>query len=113
MTRDHGGERHASLQSIGGKLRQLWAAVALVATNDAAEDIAKEIRARVAPEKRQAALRFSRWARSADGREVLSLAGIDPSRRATDKLERKVAAMAEDRVAGGFGRIITHVGGRK
>ena len=56
----------------GNRARKLFAAVVLAALDDA---IADDRKYGNGPEQ------IARWARSRDGREVLSCAGIDPSER--------------------------------
>lgn len=57
--------------------RRLWASVVLAALDDALKD---DRRYGNGPEQ------IARWARSRDGRTVLSCAGIDPSERVVDGL---------------------------
>ena len=68
----------------GQRSRKLFAAVVLAALDDA---IADDKKYGNGPEQ------IARWARSRDGREVLSCAGIDPN-------ERVVTGGANDRFAG-------------
>jgi hypothetical protein len=53
-------------------MRKLWSAVVLAALDDAIADDKKY---------GNGADKIARWARSRDGREVLSCAGIDPNER--------------------------------
>ena len=62
----------------GNRARKLFAAVVLAALDDA---IADDKKYGNGPEQ------IARWARSRDGREVLSCAGIDPNERLAYKLE--------------------------
>ena len=61
----------------GNRARKLFAAVVLAALDDAIADNKKYGNG---PEQ------IARWARSRDGREVLSCAGIDPSERVVEGL---------------------------
>ena len=61
-------------------MRVMWSAVALTAINDAIRHTARESK----KNKGQALNSLALWANSRDGREVLSLAGIDPDKRVTD-----------------------------
>jgi len=61
----------------GNRSRKLFAAVVLAALDDA---IADERKYGNGPEQ------IARWARSRDGREVLSCAGIDPNERVVEGL---------------------------
>lgn len=56
------------------RMRNLWAAVAITALSDAIEESGKG---------RNGCDIIRSWSRSRDGREVLSLAGIEPSERTT------------------------------
>jgi hypothetical protein len=58
----------------------MWSAVALTAINDAIRHTARESK----KNKGQALNSLALWANSRNGREVLSLAGIDPDKRTTD-----------------------------
>ena len=66
----------------GNRARKLFAAVVLAALDDA---IADDRKYGNGPEQ------IARWARSRDGREVLSCAGIDPNARVVDGLKEFVA----------------------
>jgi Family of unknown function (DUF6280) len=61
----------------GNRAKKLFAAVVLAALDDA---IADDKKYGNGPEQ------IARWARSRDGREVLSCAGIDPNERVVDGL---------------------------
>jgi len=61
----------------GNRARKLFAAVVLAALDDA---IADDKKYGNGPEQ------IARWARSRDGREVLSCAGIDPNERVVEGL---------------------------
>mgnify|MGYP006303104693 CR=1 FL=1 len=61
----------------GNRARKLFAAVVLAALDDA---IADDKKYGNGPEQ------IARWARSRDGREVLSCAGIDPTERVVEGL---------------------------
>ena len=61
----------------GGRAQRLFAAVVLAALDDA---IADDRKYGNGPEQ------IARWARSRDGREVLSCAGIDPNERVVEGL---------------------------
>jgi hypothetical protein len=58
------------------RMRAMWSAVVLTAINDAIRHAARD--------KGRALNSLALWANSRNGREVLSLAGIDPSTRVTD-----------------------------
>ena len=62
------------------RMRTMWSAVALTAINDAIRHASRESK----KNKGQALNSLALWANSRDGREVLSLAGIDPDKRVTD-----------------------------
>ena len=66
----------------GNRARKLFAAVVLAALDDA---IADDRKYGNGPEQ------IARWARSRDGREVLSCAGIDPNERVVEGLMEFVA----------------------
>ena len=66
----------------GNRARKLFAAVVLAALDDA---IADDKKYGNGPEQ------IARWARSRDGREVLSCAGIDPNERVVEGLMAFVA----------------------
>jgi len=61
-------------------MRAMWSAVALTSLNDAIRHAARE------PDKHKgrALKTLTLWANSRDGREVTSLAGINPDKRTTD-----------------------------
>ena len=62
------------------RMRVMWSAVALTSLNDATRHASKESK----KHKGRALKTLTLWANSRDGREVLSLAGIDPDKRVTD-----------------------------
>ena len=62
------------------RMRVMWSAVALTAINDAIRHTARESK----KNKGQALNSLALWANSRNGREVLSLAGIDPDKRVTE-----------------------------
>jgi hypothetical protein len=66
-----------SINEQGNRARKLFAAVVLAALDDA---IADDKKYGNGPEQ------IARWARSRDGREVLSCAGIDPNERVVEGL---------------------------
>ena len=74
----------------GNRARKLFAAVVLAALDDA---IADDKKYGNGPEQ------IARWARSRDGREVLSCAGIDPNERVVEGLMKFVAAGVRTSVA--------------
>jgi len=74
----------------GQRARKLFAAVVLAALDDA---IADDKKYGNGPEQ------IARWARSRDGREVLSCAGIDPNERVVSGLMTFVAAGVRTSVA--------------
>ena len=74
----------------GNRARKLFAAVVLAALDDA---IADDRKYGNGPEQ------IARWARSRDGREVLSCAGIDPNERVVSGLMEFVAKGVRTSVA--------------
>jgi len=62
------------------RMRALWSAVVLKSLNDAIRHASRESK----KNKGRALKTLELWANSRDGREVLSLAGIDPDKRVTD-----------------------------
>ena len=62
------------------RMRAMWSAVALTSLNDAIHHASKESE----KNKGRALKTLTLWANSRDGREVLSLAGINPDKRVTD-----------------------------
>ena len=74
----------------GQRARKLFAAVVLAALDDA---IADDKKYGNGPEQ------IARWARSRDGREVLSCAGIDPNERVVSGLMEFVAKGVRTSVA--------------
>ena len=74
----------------GNRARKLFAAVGLAALDDA---IADDKKYGNGPEQ------IARWARSRDGREVLSCAGIDPNERVVGGLMEFVAKGVRTSVA--------------
>ena len=62
------------------RMRAMWSAVALTSLNDARRHTATESK----KTQRPGAKTLTLWANSRDGREVLSLAGIDPDKCTTD-----------------------------
>jgi hypothetical protein len=74
----------------GQRARKLFAAVVLAALDDA---IADDKKYGNGPEQ------IARWARSRDGREVLSCAGIDPNERVVSGLMQFVAQGVRTSVA--------------
>jgi|GEM_PF-2244466 len=67
-----GDEENAWSYEQGDRARKLFAAVVLAVLDDAIDDCRKH---------RNGVAQIARWARSRDGREVLSCAGIDPNER--------------------------------
>ena len=61
-------------------MRVMWSAVALTAINDAIRHTAPESKKHTGRALKTLAL----WANSRDGREVTSLAGINPDKRVTE-----------------------------
>ncbi|MGG7643805.1 DUF6280 family protein [Rhodovulum sp. YNF3179] len=74
----------------GQRARKLFAAVVLAALDDA---IADDKKYGNGPDQ------IARWARSRDGREVLSCAGIDPNERVVQGLMKFVASGVRTSVA--------------
>ena len=64
------------------RTRAMWSAVVLTAINDAIRHTAREPK----KHKGMALKDLARWANSWDGREVISLAGINPDKRVTDSM---------------------------
>jgi hypothetical protein len=62
------------------RMRDMWSAVALTSLNDAIRHASREPK----KNKGRALKTLTLWANSRDGREVLSMAGIDPDKRVTD-----------------------------
>ena len=62
------------------RIRAMWAAVALTSLNDAISHASRESK----KNKGRAVKTLTLWANSRDGREVLSMAGIDPDKLVTD-----------------------------
>jgi len=61
-------------------MRTMWSAVALTSLNDAIYHASRESK----KNKGRALKTLTLWANSRDGREVISLAGIDPDKCTTD-----------------------------
>ena len=83
-------DRNAGLRQEAIRRRALWATVVLNAMNDASREIRKmreDGRLEKASFERRV---FVAWARSKDGREVLTNAGIDPTARAVEKMAEAV-----------------------
>ena len=83
-------QRERMVDIRGQRARKLFAAVVLAALDDA---IADDKKYGNGPEQ------IARWARSRDGREVLSCAGIDPNERVVSGLMSFVAAGVRTSVA--------------
>ena len=62
------------------RMRVMWSAVVLKSLNDAIHHASKEPK----KNKGRALKTLTLWANSRDGREVLSLAGINPDKRTTE-----------------------------
>ena len=62
------------------RIRTMWSAVVLTSLNDAIRHTATESK----KHKGRALKTLTLWANSRDGRDVLSLAGIDTDKRVTD-----------------------------
>ena len=62
------------------RMRAMWSAVALTSLNDAIRHASRESK----KNKGRALKTLTPWANSRDGREVISLAGINPDKRTTD-----------------------------
>jgi len=62
------------------RMRAMWSAVALTSLNDAIRHASRESK----KNKGRALKTLTLWANSRDGREVLSMAGIDPDKLVTD-----------------------------
>ena len=62
------------------RMRVMWSAVALTSLNDAIRHASRESK----KHKGLALKTLTLWANSRDGREVLSLAGINPDKRVTE-----------------------------
>ena len=61
-------------------MRAMWSAVALTSLNDAIRHASRESK----KNKGRALKTLELWANSRDGREVFSLAGINPDKRTTE-----------------------------
>ncbi len=79
------GAMSSSLHVCPIAARRLWAQVALVAVDDAIDDVRKF-------SMEYACADIERWSRSKDGCEVLRLAGIEPCERVTNALIALVEA---------------------
>ena len=64
------------------RMRAMWSAVALTSLNDAIRHASRESK----KHKGRALKTLTLWANSRDGREVLSMAGINPDKRVTDRM---------------------------
>ena len=64
------------------RMRDMWSAVALTSLNDAIRHASREPK----KNKGRALKTLTLWANSRDGREVLSMAGINPDKRVTDSM---------------------------
>ena len=64
------------------RMRAMWSAVALTSLNDAIRHASRESK----KNKGRALKTLELWANSRDGREVFSLAGINPDKRTTDRM---------------------------
>jgi len=64
------------------RMQAMWSAVALTSLNDAIHHASRESK----KNKGRALKTLTLWANSRDGREVLSLAGINPDKRTTDRM---------------------------
>jgi len=62
------------------RMRAMWSAVVLTSLNDAIRHAARESK----KHKGRALNNFALWANSRNGRDVISMAGIDPDKRVTD-----------------------------
>ena len=62
------------------RMRAMWSAVVLTSLNEAIRHTATESK----KHKGRALKTLTLWANSRDGREVISLAGINPDKRTTD-----------------------------
>ena len=72
----------ADTDEQAARMRAMWSAVALTSINDAIRDTATESK----EHKGRALKTLTMWANSRNGREVLSLAGINPDKRVTDRM---------------------------
>jgi len=62
------------------RMRAMWSAVVLTSLNDAIRHAAREPK----KHKGRALNTLTLWANSRNGREVISMAGLDPDKRVTD-----------------------------
>jgi len=62
------------------RMRTMWSAVTLTSLNDAIHHASRESK----KNKGRALKTLTLWANSRNGREVFSMAGIDPDKRVTD-----------------------------
>ena len=72
------------------RMRAMWSTVVLTSINDAIRHASRESK----KNKGRALNTLELWANSRDGREVFSLAGINPDKRTTDCM---LAFAAKDR----------------
>ena len=73
-------EESANRDEQAARMRTMWSAVVLKSLNEARRHTATESK----KHKGRALKTLTLWANSRDGREVISLAGINPDKRVTD-----------------------------
>ena len=73
-------EESANRDDQAARMRAMWSAVVITAINDAIRHTATESK----KHKGRALSSLALWANSRNGREVFSLAGIDPDKRVTE-----------------------------
>ena len=75
-------EESANRDEQDARMGAMWSAVVLTSLNDAIRHTARESK----KNKGRALKTLRLWVNSRDGREVLSLAGINPDKRVTDSM---------------------------
>jgi len=73
-------EESANRDEQATRMRAMWSAVVLTSINDAIRHASRESK----KNKGRALKTLTLWANSRNGREVISLAGINPDKRVTD-----------------------------
>ena len=73
-------EESANRDDQAARMRAMWSSVVVTAINDTIRHTARESK----KHKGRALNNLAQWANSRNGREVLSLAGINPDKRTTE-----------------------------
>jgi len=73
-------EESANRDEQAARMRAMWSAVVITAINDAIRHTARESK----KHKGRALNNLALWANSRNGRDVISMAGIDPDKRVID-----------------------------